>query len=412
MALRQLILNKKIQERSAKITALRADETKLKDEEEKLETALNEAETDEEVTLVEESADELEKKIKDKADEIKKLEDKKAKLETELAEIEDEQTTDEDTDEDEEKTKDGEKRKMGKKVEVRNTQNQNTKDFANYIRTQGTEVRSLNTTSGAVLVPVEVSTNVLELKDGQVDLTAYVTAETVGTGSGKFPVAKRATAILATKEELADIAEIADPLFIDVEYSAKTRIGQIAFSNELIEDSAIDVVAYAEKQMQRMVRNTNNKGILDVLDTFTVKNAIGADGLKSIVNIELDPELDTKFVVDQNAYQFIDTLKDSQGRYLLQDSIAFDSGKSLFGKEVIVISNAVAPTAPTGGIGFVWVGDLSESAAYFKRSDITATWEKFDAFSKGLAVGVRSDYKVVDSLAGVKVKLTAEPAAA
>ena len=406
MALRQLILNKKIKERSALLTQLRADEDKLKDEEVELEKALDEAETDEEVKVVEESADELEKKIKEKSDEIAKLETEKAELEAELAKIEDEQTTDEETDEDEEKTKDGEKRKMGKKVEVRNTQD--NKDFANYIRTQGLETRSLNTTSGAVLVPVEVSTNVLELKDGQVDLTAYVTSETVGTGSGKFPVAKRATAILATKEELADIADIADPLFIDVEYSAKTRIGQIAFSNELIEDSAIDVVAYAEKQMQRMVRNTNNKGILDVLNTFAVKNAIGADGLKSIVNIELDPELDTKFVVDQNAYQYIDTLKDSQGRYLLQDSIAFDSGKSLFGKEVIVISNAVAPKAPTGGIGFVWVGDLAEAAAYFKRSDITAVWEKFDAFSKGLAVGVRSDYKVVDEKAGVKVKLTAE----
>ena len=408
MALRQLILNKKIKERSALLTQLRADEDKLKDEEVELEKALDEAETDEEVKVVEESADELEKKIKEKSDEITKLETEKAELEAELAKIEDEQTTDEDTDEDEEKTKDGEKRKMGKKVEVRNTQNQNTKDFANYIRTQGTEVRSLNTTSGAVLVPVEVSTNVLELKDGQVDLTAYVTAQEVGTGQGKFPVAKRAAAILATKEELADIAEIADPLFIDVEYAVKTRIGQIAFSNELVEDSAIDVVAYAEKQMQRMVRNTNNKGILDVLNTFAVKNAVGADGLKSIVNIELDPELDTKFVVDQNAFQFIDTLKDSQGRYLLQDSIAFDSGKSLFGKEVIVISNAIAPTKPTGAVGFVWVGDLAEAAAYFKRSDITAVWEKFDAFSKGLAVGVRSDYKVVDEKAGVKVKLTAE----
>ena len=405
MALRQLILNKKIQERSAKLVELRADEDKLKDEEKELEVALDEATTDEEVKVVEDSADELEKKIKEKSDEITKLETEKADLEAELAKIEDEQP-DENTDEDEEKTKDGEKRKMGKKVEVRNTQD--TKDFANYIRTQGSEVRSLNTTSGAVLVPVEVSTNVLELKDGQVDLTAYVTAQEVGTGQGKFPVAKRAAAILATKEELADIAEIADPLFIDVEYAVKTRIGQIAFSNELVEDSAIDVVAYAEKQMQRMVRNTNNKGILDVLNTFAVKNAIGADGLKSIVNIELDPELDTKFVVDQNAYQFIDTLKDVQGRYLLQDSIAFDSGKSLFGKEVIVISNAIAPKAVSGAVGFVWAGDLAEAAAYFKRSDITAVWEKFDAFSKGLAVGVRSDYKSVDEKAGVKVKLTAE----
>ena len=36
MALRQLILNKKIQERSAKLVELRADEDKLKDEEKEL----------------------------------------------------------------------------------------------------------------------------------------------------------------------------------------------------------------------------------------------------------------------------------------------------------------------------------------------------------------------------------------
>lgn len=406
MALKQLILNKKITERSAKITALRADEAKLKDDEKELEVAVEEAKTDEDVKLVEESADDLEKKIKENADEIAKLEKEKADLEAQLAEIEDEQpeNDDEETDETDKKNI-GEKRKMAKKVEVRN--NKNTQDFANYIRTQGLEVRSLDTTSGSVLVPVEVSTNVLELKDGQTDLTKYVTAQQVGTGQGKFPVAKRASAILATKEELAKIADITDPLFIDVEYAVKTRIGQIAFSNELVEDANIDVVAYAEKQMQRMVRNTNNKGILDVLNSFAVKNAVGADGLKSIVNIELDPELDTKFVVDQNAYQFIDTLKDTQGRYLLQDSIAFDSGKSLFGKEVIVISNASAPKAVVGSVGFVWAGDLAEAAAYFNRQDITATWEKFDAFSKGLAVGVRSDYKMVDEKAGVKVKLTA-----
>ena len=398
MALKQLILNKKITERNAQITKLRANEDKLKDEEKELESALDEAETDEDVKTVEESANDLEKKIKDTADEIAKLEKEKTDLEAELAEIEDEQT---EVDEE----KDGEKRKMAKKVEVRN--NKNTQDFANYIRTQGLEVRSLDTTSGSVLVPIEVSTNVLELKDGQVDLTKYVTAQQVGTGQGKFPVAKRAKAILATKEELAEIADVTDPLFIDVEYAVKTRIGQIAFSNELVEDADIDVVAYAEKQMQRMVRNTNNKGILDVLNSFAVKNAVGADGLKSIVNIELDPELDTKFVVDQNAYQFIDTLKDTQGRYLLQDSIAFDSGKALFGKEVIVISNASAPKAVAGSVGFVWAGDLAEAAAYFNRQDITATWEKFDAFSKGLAVGVRSDYKTVDEKAGVKVKLTA-----
>ena len=81
MALKQLILNKKITERSAKITQLRADETKLKDDEKELEVALDEAETDEDVKTVEESADDLEKKIKENADEIAKLEKEKTDLE-------------------------------------------------------------------------------------------------------------------------------------------------------------------------------------------------------------------------------------------------------------------------------------------------------------------------------------------
>ncbi|MHC5226904.1 phage major capsid protein [Enterococcus sp. LJL99] len=283
------------------------------------------------------------------------------------------------------------------------------KDFEAFIRSEGTERRSLDTVSGSVLVPVDVSTNVLELKDNLVDLTKYVTVEAVGTGQGKFPVAKRASAILATKEELAEIAEINDPLFIDVEYKCATRIGQIAFSNELLEDSEIDVVAYAEKQMQRMVRNTNNKGVLDVLAGFGNKTVTDVDGLKSIVNVELDPELDIKVVVNQDAYQYLDTLKDSQGRYLLQDSIAVDSGKVLFGKEVIVVSNKVAKT-PAKSVGYIFMGDLAESVFMAKRKDITAEWEKFDRYSKGLAVGIRSDYKEIDKEAGYNVLVTA-PAA-
>lgn len=299
----------------------------------------------------------------------------------------------------------GEKRSM-EMTEIKDTVVNKVEDFAGYIRSEGTEKRSLDTTNGAVVVPIEVSTDVLELKDGLVDLSKYVTKEAVGTGQGKFPVAKRAQAILATKEELAEIAEINDPLFLEVDYKVATRIGQIAFSNELLEDAEIDVVAYAKKQMDRMVRNTNNKAILDVLNTFTKSNAATADDLKRVVNVELDPELDVKIVLNQDAYQVIDTMKDTQGRYLLQDSIASASGKMLFGKEVILVSNKVAAT-PKNSVGFVWIGDLKEAVFMALRNEITAEWEKFDRYSKGLAVGVRSDYKAIDAEAGKLVNFTA-----
>lgn len=278
-------------------------------------------------------------------------------------------------------------------------------DFEAYIRTQGTETRGLDTTNGSVLVPVEVSNSVLELKDGLVDLSAYITKESVGTGQGKFPVAKRAQAILATKAELAEIAEIDEPLFLEVDYKCETRIGQIAFSNELIEDAEIDVVAYAKRQMERMVRNTNNKNIMTVLNGFTAVDATNADELKRVVNVDLDPELDLKIVMNQDAYQVIDTMKDVDGRYLLQDSISSASGKMLFGKEVILVSNKVAPTAATKA-GFIWIGDLKEAVFMAQRNEISAEWDRFDRYSKGLAVGIRSDYKKIDAEAGKLVNFT------
>ncbi|QQU18450.1 phage major capsid protein [Enterococcus casseliflavus] len=324
--------------------------------------------------------------------------------EEEVAEPETEKTTEtEEVEVEEELEKDekGEERSM-KEIQDLTSKVQ---DFEGYIRSQGTETRGLDTTNGSVLVPVEVSTSVLELKDGLVDLSAYVTKEAVGTGQGKFPVAKRVKAILATKAELAEIAEIDEPLFNEVDYKVETRIGQIAFSNELIEDAEIDVVAYAQRQMQRMVKNTNNANIMTVLKGFTKVNATNADELKRVVNVDLDPELDLKIILNQDAYQAIDTMKDAQGRYLLQDSIAVSSGKVLFGKEVIVVSNAVAPT-PKDTTGFIFVGDLKESVFMAQRNEISAEWEKFDRYSKGLAVGIRSDYKKIDANAGKLVNFT------
>ena len=330
-------------------------------------------------------------------EEVVEAEEEVKEAETEEVEAEEEPVEDEELKQD----KKGEERSM-KEIQDLTSKVQ---DFETYIRTQGTETRGLDTTSGSVLVPVEVSNSVLELKNGQADLSQYVSKEAVGTGQGKFPVAKRAQAILATKAELAEIAEVNDPLFLEVEYKCQTRIGQIAFSNEVLEDAQIDVVAYAKRQMERMVVNTNNKNIMDVLKTFDAKAATNADELKRIVNVDLDPELDVKIIMNQDAYQVIDTMKDGNGRYLLQDSMASASGKMLFGKEVILVSNKLAATEG-GKAGFIWVGDLKEAVFMAQRNEISAEWDKFDRYSKGLAVGIRSDYKKIDGEAGKLVNFT------
>lgn len=261
MALRQLILNKKIQERSAKITALRADETKLKDEEVELEKALDEAETDEEVKVVEESADELEKKIKEKSDEISKLEDEKAELETELAEIEDEQPNNEEKE-------DGEKRKMAKKVQTRNNadvmtireslQIENVRSFYQNIANAMVEKRSL--TGAEKVVPTEVIDRIESKLGDYSTLINEVTVEKIG-GTGRAVIAGDIPEAIWFEIGKKALDELEDKLD-GVELDGFGLGGYVAVPNIIIENSLINLASHVEDRLAKAIAKALDKAIL------------------------------------------------------------------------------------------------------------------------------------------------------
>ena len=260
MALRQLILNKKIQERSAKITALRADETKLKDEEVELEKALDEAETDEEVKVVEDSADELEKKIKEKSDEITKLEDEKAELETELAKIEDEQP-------DNEEKEDGEKRKMAKKVKTRNNdvmtireslQIENVRSFYQNIANAMVEKRSL--TGAEKVVPTEVIDRIESKLGDYSTLIGEVTVEKIG-GTGRAVIAGDIPEAIWFEVGKKALEELEDKLD-GVELDGFGLGGYVAVPNIIIENSLINLASHVEDRLAKAIAKALDKAIL------------------------------------------------------------------------------------------------------------------------------------------------------
>ena len=260
MALRQLILNKKIQERSAKITALRADEKELKDEEVELEKALDEAETDEEVKVVEDSADELEKKIKEKSDEITKLEDEKAELETELAKIEDEQP-------DNEEKEDGEKRKMAKKVKTRNNdvmtireslQIENVRSFYQNIANAMVEKRSL--TGAEKVVPTEVIDRIESKLGDYSTLIGEVTVEKIG-GTGRAVIAGDIPEAIWFEVGKKALDELEDKLD-GVELDGFGLGGYVAVPNIIIENSLINLASHVEDRLAKAIAKALDKAIL------------------------------------------------------------------------------------------------------------------------------------------------------
>lgn len=302
----------------------------------------------------------------------------------------------------------GENNKMTEKTIINNNENTETRSFENFIRSRG-ELRDGLTTSGVqAVIPEEVVTPVLELKNSKYNLAQYATVKTVSAGSGHYPIAKRNnTAVLATKEELAEIADIDANMFEDVKFDVKTRAGKIALSNEIVDDSAVDIVSEVKGQLQKLVDNTDNQNIIQVLtsDTFQKKTAANTDDLKELFNVELDPALNKMWLVNQSGFNYLDTLKDNEGRYLLQPDPTAASGFSLFGAPVVMISNTVLPDNKDKTFPMI-LGDISEAVAVFRRNQVTAQWDKFDQFAQGLSVIVRSDYEPISSDAALNISLS------
>lgn len=293
--------------------------------------------------------------------------------------------------------------------EIINPTNENaTLSFEKFIRSHGETRDGLTTSGAAAVIPEEVITPVLELKSSKYNLAQYATVKSVSTGTGHYPIAKRNnTAVLATKEELADIADVDANMFEDVKFDVKTRAGKIALSNEVVDDSAVDIVSEVKGQLQKLVDNTDNQNIMKVLtgDTFKKEKATSTDDLKKLFNVELDPALNKMWMVNQSAFNYLDTLKDSEGRYLLQPNPTAASGFSLFGAPVVMISDTVMPNNDDGSFPMI-LGDIAEAVAVFRRNQVTAQWDKFDQFAQGLSVIVRNDYEPISSDAAINISLS------
>lgn len=279
--------------------------------------------------------------------------------------------------------------------------------FEAYVRSHGETRDGLNTSGASAVIPKELITPVFQLKQSTYNLAQYATVKQVSSGSGTYPIStSRQSAVLATKEELADIADVNANMFTEVPFDVKTRAGKIALSNEVVEDAEVDIVSEVKAQLQQLVDNTDNTQIMGLLtgSSFAKATATSIDDLKKIFNVTLDPALSKMWLVNQSGFNYLDTLKDSEGRYLLQPNPTAPSGFTLLGAPVVMISDKLLANNADGTFPMI-AGDLSQAVAVFRRNQVTAQWDKFDQFSQGLSVIVRNDYEVIDKTAAVNVAL-------
>ncbi|RGB46390.1 phage major capsid protein [Streptococcus gallolyticus] len=247
-----------------------------------------------------------------------------------------------------------------------------------------------------------VTTPIREIKT-TVDLKPFTTIYPAKKASGKYPILKKATSKMVSVAELEKNPKLAKPEFEQVDWTVETYRGAIPVSQESVDDADVDLISIVAETVGQIKVNTTNAAIADVLKSFTAKTVASVDDIKKILNVELDPAYDVAFVVSQSFYQILDTLKDKNGRYLLQDSITAVTGKVLLGKPVFVLSDEILGAS---GEAKAFVGDFKRGILFADRKDLGLRWADNEIYGQYLQAVLRFGVKKVDAKAGYFVTFT------
>ncbi|HEM9623162.1 TPA: phage major capsid protein [Streptococcus agalactiae] len=233
-----------------------------------------------------------------------------------------------------------------------------------------------------------------------VDLKPFTTVYQAKKASGKYPVLQRATTKMVTVAELEKNPALAKPDFKDVAWNIDTYRGAIPLSQESIDDADVDLVGIVSESISQIKVNTTNDAIAKVLKSFTTKTVKNLDEIKALLNGGFDPAYNVSLIVSQSFYQTLDTLKDGNGRYLLQDDITAVSGKVLLGKPVFVLSDEVL------GPNTAFIGDFKRGVLFADRKDLGLRWADNEIYGQYLQAVLRFGVSKVDDKAGYYVTFT------
>lgn len=263
---------------------------------------------------------------------------------------------------------------------------------------------------GGLTVPKDIRTAVKELRRSEDALENLVNVERVTTLSGSRVIERYADQTpFDNVDEAAEFPEVSTPQFEKIDYKVKKKGGILKVTQELLSDTAENIIGYLKKWIAKKAKATRNFMIVAKIREITKDAEIpvtGLDDLKKIFNILLDPAiaLSACVVTNQDGYNWLDTLKDKDGKYAMQPDPTKPMSMLLFGKyPVKKVGNKTMPSvAVEGGYKAPLVcGDLKEAVTLFDREtltlDISSTAGKlWETDQTGIKVRERLDIQSVD----------------
>ena len=268
---------------------------------------------------------------------------------------------------------------------------------------------------GGLTVPQDIKTQIKELRRSGDALEKLVTVESVSTLSGSRVLEVDAEHVpFDNVDEKAEFPEVEGPTFKQIEYKVKKKGGILKATRELFQDTAENLRGYIVRWIAKKSRATRNALIIKKLDEVcsSATPITGIDEIKDIFNVELDPAIALSSIVltNQDGFNYLDKLKDSDGKYILQPDPTQVTRRLLFGKyPVHVVSNKTLKTAVNKVP--LYFGDLKEALTIFDREAMSIEFSETasDYWTKdliGIKVRERLDIQAVDEKAVVKGEIT------
>ncbi|EOU2020925.1 phage major capsid protein [Clostridium perfringens] len=319
------------------------------------------------------------------------------------------------------------------KGDVKNMKEKNSKNsnFVNYLRgTISTEdekklfteaKNSMNEggkADGGALVPYDEDCSIITLREADDALQNLITVKPVTTLSGKKTIRVRKTGSTNFKlvGEGKGIETGKTPTYKELEYSCKKYASIYDITNEFESDSEANVIKELNHWIGSDSRELRNLLIINELSKKEATPIQSIDDIKKVKNVTLNTANSkyARILTNQDGFNYLDTLKDEKGNYLLQPSVTEKGKYTIDGLVIDVKDNSVIPSKENKAP--IFIGDFEMSVILFDRQDVTVkvTTDGGDAFDKDLTLLraiERNDIQTLDSEAFVhgEIDLTATP---
>lgn len=278
---------------------------------------------------------------------------------------------------------------------------------------------------GGYTVPEDIQTRINERRTAKTSLIDLVDVENVTTNKGSRTFKKRTQQTGFTKiGEGGKLSAGSTPQFERMSYEIAKYAGYFPVTNELLEDSDANITDTLVTWIGDESRVTRNKIILGVIDQKDKTTIKSLDDIKEALNVTLGQAFKQTscIVTNDDGLQWLDTLKNDRGEYLLQPSPAdpmkmvLCAGATTVPVKVIPNDDMPSDTTTKGTTKIpVIIGDLKEGIKFFDRKRLTlitsniAVAGELNAFEEDLTLFraiEREDCKTKDDAAFVNGVLT------